>query len=75
MTPAAAVRSAGEEQAMSRDEEQHEKGRPPREPPRGRKPEDEEPPETALHPAPHIRHAKEPSAENLMPAEGEPGTL
>ncbi|HSJ07093.1 MAG TPA: hypothetical protein VK936_10335 [Longimicrobiales bacterium] len=34
-----------------------------------------EPPETARHPAPHIRHAPEPSAENIMPAEDEPGTL
>jgi hypothetical protein len=34
-----------------------------------------EPPETARHPAPHIRHAPEPSAENIMPVEDEPGTL
>jgi hypothetical protein len=60
---------------MFRDEEQYEKDRPPRQPLPQRKPADEEPPETALHPAPHIRHAREPSAENLMPAEDEPGTF
>jgi hypothetical protein len=32
-------------------------------------------PETARRPVPHIRHEPEPDAENIMPAEDEPGTL
>ena len=32
-------------------------------------------PETERHPVPGIRHAPEPSAENIMPVEDEPGTL
>lgn len=32
-------------------------------------------PETERHPAPGVKHAPEPDAENLMPAEHEPGTL
>lgn len=32
-------------------------------------------PEVAEHPAPGVKHAPEPDAENIMPAEHEPGTL
>lgn len=35
----------------------------------------DEPPETAERPVRNIRHAKEPDAENIMPATDEPGTL
>jgi hypothetical protein len=35
----------------------------------------EEPPETARHPVPGVEHLPEPDAENIMPAEHEPGTL
>jgi hypothetical protein len=34
-----------------------------------------EPPETAEHPAPGIKHEHEPDAENIMPAEDRPGTF
>lgn len=33
------------------------------------------PPETAEHPVPGVKHRPEPDAENLIPAEHEPGTL
>ncbi len=34
-----------------------------------------EPPETAEHPAPGIKHEREPDAENIMPIEDGPGTF
>jgi hypothetical protein len=34
-----------------------------------------DPPETAEHPVPGIKHEKEPDAENLMPVEDGPGTF
>jgi hypothetical protein len=34
-----------------------------------------EPPETAEHPVPGIKHEKEPDAENMMPVEDGPGTF
>jgi hypothetical protein len=34
-----------------------------------------EPPEIAEHPAPGIKHEREPDAENIMPAEDRPGTF
>jgi hypothetical protein len=34
-----------------------------------------EPPETARRPVPGVKHEPEPDAENIMPAEDEPGTL
>lgn len=37
--------------------------------------EDDEPPETAERPVPGIEHKPEPDAENIMPAEDQPGTL
>ncbi len=33
------------------------------------------PPEIAEHPIPGIKHEREPSAENIMPAEDRPGTF
>ena len=36
---------------------------------------EKEPPETAEHPAPGIKHEREPDAENIMPAEDRPGTF
>ena len=32
-------------------------------------------PETAEHPVPGVKHKPEPDAENIMPAEDQPGTL
>ncbi len=40
----------------------------------GRPPRDERP-EEAGHPAPGVRHEREPDAENIMPAEDGPGTF
>lgn len=60
---------------MTRDEKHTEKPDRSAEPQSDREPADDESPETAEHPAPGIRHAREPSAENIMPVEGEPGTL
>ena len=34
-----------------------------------------EPPETAEHPVPGIKHEHEPDAENIMPIEDGPGTF
>ncbi len=34
-----------------------------------------ESPETAEHPVPGVKHKPEPDAENIMPAEDQPGTL
>jgi len=34
-----------------------------------------EPPETAEHPVPGIKHENEPDAENIMPVEDGPGTF
>ena len=34
-----------------------------------------EPPETAEHPTPDVHHRPEPDADNLIPAEDEPGTF
>jgi len=34
-----------------------------------------EPPETAEHPVPGIKHEREPDAENIMPVEDRPGTF
>jgi hypothetical protein len=39
------------------------------------KAETKEPPETAEHPVPGIKHKHEPDAENIMPAKNRPGTL
>lgn len=33
------------------------------------------PPETAEHPVPGVEHKPEPDAENIMPAEDQPGTF
>lgn len=38
-------------------------------------PEKDEPPETRRHPSPGVKHEPEPDAENLIPAEDEPGTF
>ena len=38
-------------------------------------PIENEPPETAEHPVPGIKHKPEPDAENIMPIEGGPGTF
>lgn len=38
-------------------------------------PEKDEPPETSRHPSPGVKHEPEPDAENIIPAEDEPGTF
>jgi hypothetical protein len=38
-------------------------------------PQPDVPAETAEHPVPGVKHQPEPDAENIMPAEHEPGTL
>jgi hypothetical protein len=48
---------------------------PPLHPPKQARPTDESRLETKRHPAPHIKHEPEPDAENIMPAEDEPGTF
>ena len=35
----------------------------------------DEPPETAEHPIPGVKHENEPDAENIMPVEHGPGTF
>jgi hypothetical protein len=62
---------------MQKDEEKKfiERQDPPLHPPVTKRPADERKPETARYPAPHIKHEPEPDAENIMPAEDEPGTL
>jgi hypothetical protein len=44
---------------------------PPAEPPV----RDRSMPETERHPVPGVKHEPEPDAENIMPAEDEPGTF
>jgi hypothetical protein len=44
---------------------------PPAEPPD----RDRRIPETERHPVPGVKHEPEPDAENIMPAEDEPGTF
>ncbi len=38
-------------------------------------PEEDEQPETTRHPSPGVKHEPEPDADNLIPAEDEPGTF
>jgi hypothetical protein len=60
---------------MERERKPVERQDPPLHPPATKRESDERHPETRRHPAPHIRHEPEPDAENIMPAEDEPGTL
>jgi hypothetical protein len=47
----------------------------PLQPPVTKRETEAPPPETKRRPAPNIEHEPEPDAENIMPAEDEPGTF